>query len=79
MSEWWLIGFVIGVLVVLLLGSLILYVTAVANKVAGDIDELNVALEGTSRKTRALHQLSSTNDAVVRITAGLFAVRGGSS
>ncbi len=79
MSDWWLYGFVIGVVVVVVATVLILLVTGLARKVAGEIDELNAALAGASRKTRALQKLSTTSHHVTRITLGLAAARRGPS
>jgi hypothetical protein len=79
MSHWWWVGIIAGAVVTLIAATLILVITSRANKVAGEIDELNPALAGVGKKTQALQQLSGTNYYILQITTGLSSIRRGHS
>jgi hypothetical protein len=76
LSTWWTVGWAVGAVVVLLVAVLILVISALARKIDGSAQELVSDLDSIAVKTRPLHDVGSTNNAVKAITRGLRIARG---
>ncbi|MCH7584461.1 MAG: hypothetical protein IH941_04790 [Acidobacteria bacterium] len=75
MSTGWLIGFVIGGVVVVLVVSLLLILIASARKIGTQAQEIETALESTSVRTLALWDVQHVNTRIESITQRLAAAR----
>jgi hypothetical protein len=75
-STWWMVGWVVGAVVVLLVAVLILTITALARKVDGVAQQLVGDLDSIARTTRPLQDVGATNIAVRTITRCLRQARG---
>ncbi len=77
MATGWVIGWIIGVLVVVIAAAALLTIIALGSRVARQADEITAALDGARANTDALFDVTRTNLAIDRITRGLRAVRTG--
>jgi len=73
---WWTVGWVVGAVVVLLVAVLILAITALALKIDKSSQELVSDLGSIATKTRPLHDVGRTANAVRTITRCLRIARG---
>lgn len=76
LSMWWTVGWVVGAVVVLLVAVLLLSITALAAKIGKSGRELVEDLDSIAAKTRPLHDVGRTANAVRAITRGLRIARG---
>ena len=76
LSQWWTVGWAVGVVVVLLVAVLLLVITALARKIDGEAQALVTDLDSIARKTQPLHDVGITNNAVRTITRALRKARG---
>jgi hypothetical protein len=74
-SAWWLIGWMIGVVVVVLAATLLLTIIGLGRRIVRQADEITAALDGARENTDALYEVKKTNLAIDRITRGLAAAR----
>lgn len=77
LSQWWLVGWGVGAVVVLLVAVLLLTITALARKTDGVAEDLVSDLNSIAHKTRPLQAVGATNVAVRTITRCLCIARGG--
>jgi len=77
LSTWWMVGWVIGGVVVALVAILLLTITGLARSVDGTAQDLVTDLDSIARKTGPLQNVAATNNAVKTITACLRIARGG--
>jgi hypothetical protein len=77
LSGWWIVGWAVGVLVVVIAATLVLAVIALARRIVGQADAIIEALDGARENTTPLFDVKRTNLAVDRITRGLRRVREG--
>jgi hypothetical protein len=77
LSGWWIVGWAVGVLVVVIAATLVLAVIALARRIVGQADAITEALDGARENTTPLFDVKRTNLAVDRITRGLRRVREG--
>ena len=77
-SSWWIVGWVGGVVVVALVAALVLTITALAQRITGEAEQITKALDGARENTTPLWEVRTTNHALDRITRGLRKVRTGS-
>ena len=77
LSQWWIVGWVGGVVVVALVAVLVIAITALADRIAGQADAITEALDGARANTEPLFAVKMTNSAVDRITRGLRIARTG--
>ena len=77
MSGWWIVGWVGGVIVVALVAVLVLTITALANRITTQAEDITSALDGARANTTPLFEVKGTNSAIDRITRGLRRVRTG--
>jgi hypothetical protein len=76
LSSWWMVGWAVSAVVVLLVAVLILSITFLARKIDGESLVLTKDLDSIARKTQPLQAVGRTNVAVRAITRGLTIARG---
>ena len=76
-SGFWIVGWTVGVVVVLLVAVLVLAITQLARDISRQADDITDALDGTRANTDALFAVRFTNLALDRITRSLRRVRTG--
>jgi hypothetical protein len=76
LSTWWTVGWVVGAVVILLVAVLLVAITALARKVDGEASQLVTDLDSIAVKTRPLHDVGRTSNAVRAIIRGLRIARG---
>jgi len=74
---WWTVGWAVGAVVVALVAILLITITLLARKIGGEAQQLVTDLDSIASKTRPLHDVGRTNNAVRTITRGLRFARGG--
>jgi hypothetical protein len=74
-SAWWLIGWMIAVVVVVLAATLLLTIIGLGRRIVRQADDITAALDGTRKNTDPLYEVKNTNLAIDRITRGLAAAR----
>lgn len=77
MSGWWIVGWGVGVLVVLIAALLLLAIIMLGRRIAHQADEITRALDGARENTTPLFEVPKTNLAIDHITRGLRDARGG--
>ena len=75
MSTGWIIGYVVGVAIVLVVVALLLLMIRGANRAAIKAEAILAALEESRDNTAPLWAVDDVNTAVERITDGAAAVR----
>ena len=73
----WIIGWAIGLIVVLLAATLLLAIISFGRRIVQQADDITSALDGARRNTEPLFDVTRTNLALDRITRGLRRVRTG--
>jgi hypothetical protein len=73
----WIIGWAVGLVVVLLAAGLLLAIIGVGRLIEREADNITSALDGARRNTDPLYDVARTNLALDRITRGLRRVRTG--
>ena len=75
-ATWaWVLGYVVGVVVVALVAVLVLSITALAKRITAQAEGITSALDGARANTDGLWDVRTTNSAADRITRGLKAAR----
>lgn len=77
LSSSWLIGYAIGVVVIIIAATLLLAIIGLGRRISTQAQDITKALDGARANTDALFDVKRTNLAVDRITRGLIAARGG--
>jgi hypothetical protein len=75
-TGWWVLGFVVAGVVVLVAAVLLLTIIALARRIVRTANEIVVALDQTRENTSAMFDVASVNHNLDRITRGLRAARG---
>jgi hypothetical protein len=73
----WIIGWAIGLIVVLLAATLLLAIISFGRRIVQQADDITSALDGARRNTEPLFDVTRTNLALARVTRGLRRVRTG--
>ena len=73
----WYVGWAVGVVVVALVAVLVLEITARAQRITRQADDITRALDGARENTEPLWGVRATNHAADRITRGLRRIRTG--
>jgi hypothetical protein len=73
----WVIGWAVGLVVVLLAAGLLLAIIALGRRITRQAHDITTALDGTRANTEALFDVTRANLAIDRITRRLRAVRTG--
>lgn len=71
----WVIGSVLGVVVVALVAELLIAIILLARRIVGQAGAIVEALDGAQANTAALYDVANTNHALVRIVRDLGSVR----
>jgi hypothetical protein len=77
LSSWWLVGWGIGLVVVLIAAGLLLAIIGLGRRISRQADEITGSLDATREHTAPLFDVARTNLALDQITRGLARVRGG--
>jgi hypothetical protein len=77
LSTWWVFGWVIGVVVVLVAATLLLTIIALGRRIARQADDITKSLDGARENTTPLFEVTRTNLALDQITRGLRTIREG--
>jgi hypothetical protein len=75
LSAWWLIGWMIGVFVVVLAATLLLTIIGLGRRIVRQADETTASLDATRRNTDPLWGVKQININIDRINKGLAAAR----
>ena len=76
-SGAWMVGWVLGALVVAVAASLLVAIIALCRRIVTQAGDITRALDGARENTDVLFDLTRTNRALGSITADLQAVRKG--
>ncbi len=76
-TIWWMFGWAIGVLVVIVAASLIILIIALGRKIISQAEEITTAIDGARANTNALFDITKSNLSVEQVTRGLVNARGG--
>jgi hypothetical protein len=76
-TGWWVLGYTLGAVVVVIAASLLLAIIALGKRVARQANLIVEALDGARENTTALFDVTRTNLAIDTITRDLRAVREG--
>jgi hypothetical protein len=74
-SGWWIVGWAVGVVVVVIAATLVLTVIGLARRIVRQADAITEAIDGARENTAPLFDVKATSLAVDRITRGLRDVR----
>lgn len=75
-SIWWLVGWALGAVVVVIAALLLLAVIALGRRIVRQAVEITGALDGARENTTALYDVRRTNLALDRVARGLARARG---
>lgn len=75
LSQWWYVGWAIGVVVVLIAAVLLVAIIALGRRITGQAVTITEALDGARANTDGLWEVRTTNSAIDRITRGLATAR----
>jgi hypothetical protein len=78
-SSYWIVGWAIGALVVVIAATVLLVIILTAKRIARQAEEITTALDGARENTTPLFDVTRTNLAIDRITRGLRRARTGGS
>ncbi|MBA2359768.1 MAG: hypothetical protein H0V79_02330 [Actinobacteria bacterium] len=74
-TSWWLIGWVLAVVVVLIAATLLLTIISLGRRIVRQANDIVAALDGARENTLPLYDVTKTNLAIDRITRDLGTVR----
>jgi hypothetical protein len=77
LSQWWYVGWVVGVVVILIAALLLLAIIGLGRRIVRQADEITEALDGAREHTAPMFDVTRTNLALDQITRGLRKVREG--
>ena len=70
-STWWIVGWSVGVAVVVVAATLLLAIIALARRIVRQAGDIVAALDGTRANTEPLFDLAHVNFSLEQITRGL--------
>lgn len=76
-TGWWVLGSVLGAVVVLIAAVLLLTIIAIARRIVRSANEIVEALDGARENTNAMFDVPVVNHNIDRITRGLRTAREG--
>ncbi len=74
-TAWWVIGSLLGVVVVAIAALLLIAIIALARRIGRQAGAIVEALQGAQANTAALYDVAAVNHALDRIVRNLRAVR----
>jgi hypothetical protein len=75
LSAWWLIGWMLAVVVVVLAATLLLTIIGLGRRIVRQADDITEALDGARQHTEPLWDVKKVNINIDRINRGLAAAR----
>ena len=75
-TGWWIVGYALGGVVVLVAASLLLAIIGLARRIVHQTAEITRALDGAMRNTNPLFDVANVNHSLESITRGLQRARG---
>jgi hypothetical protein len=75
-TGWWILGFAVAGVVVLIAASLLIAIILLARRIASQTAAITFALDGAMRNTNPLFDLASVNHGLEAITRGVAKLRG---
>jgi hypothetical protein len=75
LSEWWIVGWALGGVVVLIAAALLLAIVALGRRIVRQADDITAALDGARENTAPLWDVKQANISLDRINRGLAAAR----
>lgn len=75
LSTWWLVGWTIGVVVVLIAATLLLTIIGLGRRIVREADEITANLDQTRQNTDPLWGVKQININIARVNKGLAAAR----
>jgi hypothetical protein len=75
LSAWWLIGWMIAVVVIVLAATLLLTIIGLGRRIVRQADDITEALDGARANTDPLWDVKRVNINIDRINRGLAAAR----
>jgi hypothetical protein len=77
LSQWWYVGWAIGVVVILIAAALLIAIILLGRRIVRQAEDITAAIDGGRENTSPLYDVTKTNLAVDQITRGLRKVRTG--
>ena len=74
-TAWWVIGSILGAVVVALAAGLLITIILLGRRIVGQAGAIVEALDGAQVNTAPLYDVAGTNHALVRIVRDLRTVR----
>ncbi len=75
-TGWWILGFALAGVVVLIAASLLVTIILLARRIVSQTAAITLALDGAMRNTNALFDLASLNHGLESIARGVAKLRG---
>ncbi len=75
LSVWWVVGWVLGAVVVVIAAALLLAIIGLGRRIARQADDITAALDSANEHTTPLFELSGVNLALDRLTRGFARAR----
>jgi hypothetical protein len=75
LSAWWLIGWMIGVVVVIIAATLLLTIIGLGRRIVRQADDITASLDRTRQNTDPLWGVKQININIDRINEGLATAR----
>ena len=75
LSEWWYVGWGIGLVVVLIAALLLITIILLGRRIVRQAEEITAALDGARENTSPLFEVTKTNLAADQIARGLQSAR----
>ena len=75
LSGWWVFGWAVALVVVLLAASLLVIAVVLARRIGDQATEIEEALDGARQNTDPLWEVKTTNLTIARINHGLATAR----
>jgi hypothetical protein len=75
LSGWWIFGWALGAIVVVIAAALLLAIIALGRRIVRQADQTTEALAGARENTAGLWDVTETNLSLIRINRGLSRAR----
>lgn len=75
-TAWWIVGYAIGIAVVLIAATLLIAIIVLARRIVHQAAAITLALDGAMRNTDPLFDVANVNHSIESIARGLKKLRG---
>jgi len=75
-TGWWILGYSIGAVVVLIAASLLIAINVLARRIVHQTAEITIALDGAMRNTNPLFDVGMINHGIESVARGLKELTG---